>query len=137
MALKNSTAYNSSQEQFHDSLSGPIEGGGSRPAYLVEHLATFTVTRETGIVHPADGMRRLLQLEKTNGTLALFTFGENKIKSYSNSYSISGIWSQKMQLCLDGPWVLIMDYESGVNILKYKQIICKLNKTWFFFIFSQ
>lgn len=67
MALKNSTAYNSSQEQFHDSLTGPTEGGGSRPAYLVEHLATFTVTRETGIVYPADGMRRLLQLEKTNG----------------------------------------------------------------------
>ncbi|XP_077288337.1 epidermal growth factor receptor kinase substrate 8-like isoform X2 [Arctopsyche grandis] len=90
MALKNSTAYNSSQEQFHDSLTGPTEGRGSRPAYLVEHLATFTVTRETGIVYPADGMRRLLQLEKTNG-----------------------IWSQKMQLCLDGSWVLIMDYESG------------------------
>lgn len=37
-------------------------------AYVLEHLATFTVTRETGIVYPADGMRRLLQLEKTNGT---------------------------------------------------------------------
>ncbi|KAJ2946373.1 hypothetical protein O0L34_g12411 [Tuta absoluta] len=65
-------------------------GGGDRQTYVLEHLATFTVTRETGIVYPADGMRRLLQLEKTNG-----------------------IWSQKMQLCLDGQWVLVMDYETG------------------------
>lgn len=41
--------------------------GLRRSAYVLEHLATFTVTRETGIVYPADGMRRLLQLEKTNG----------------------------------------------------------------------
>lgn len=65
----------------------------NKPTYLMEHLATFTVTSETGIVYPADGMRRLLQLEKTNG-----------------------IWSQKMQLCLDHPWVLIMDYETGVSL---------------------
>lgn len=63
---------------------------GEKPTYLMEHLATFTVTKETGIMYPADGMRRLLQLEKTNG-----------------------IWSQKMQLCLDRSWVLIMDYETG------------------------
>ncbi|KAH9644958.1 hypothetical protein HF086_003288, partial [Spodoptera exigua] len=63
---------------------------GERSVYVLEHLATFTVTRETGIVYPADGMRRLLQLEKTNG-----------------------IWSQKMQLCLEGSWVLVMDYETG------------------------
>ncbi|CAH2234453.1 jg27376, partial [Pararge aegeria aegeria] len=50
----------------------------------------FTVTRETGIAYPADGMRRLLQLEKTNG-----------------------IWSQKMQLSLEDQWVLVMDYETG------------------------
>lgn len=65
-------------------------GAGDRSCYVLEHLATFTVTRETGIVYPADGMRRLLQLEKTNG-----------------------IWSQKMQLCLEGQWVLVMDYETG------------------------
>lgn len=41
--------------------------GGERSVHVLEHLATFTVTRETGIVYPADGMRRLLQLEKTNG----------------------------------------------------------------------
>ncbi|XP_050356899.1 epidermal growth factor receptor kinase substrate 8-like isoform X2 [Nymphalis io] len=64
--------------------------GLRRSAYVLEHLATFTVTRETGIVYPADGMRRLLQLEKSNG-----------------------IWSQKMQLCLEDQWVLVMDYETG------------------------
>ncbi|XP_046683575.1 epidermal growth factor receptor kinase substrate 8-like isoform X4 [Homalodisca vitripennis] len=64
--------------------------GEDSPTYLMEHLATFTVTKETGIVYPADGMRRLLQLEKSNG-----------------------IWSQKMQLRLDRNWVLIMDYETG------------------------
>ena len=61
-------------------------------AYLLEHLATFTVNKESGIMYPADGMRKLLQLEKTQG-----------------------IWSQKMQLCLDRQWVLIMDYETGVR----------------------
>ncbi|XP_017075876.1 epidermal growth factor receptor kinase substrate 8-like protein 2 [Drosophila eugracilis] len=65
-----------------------------KPTYLLEHLATFTVNKESGIVYPADGMRRLLQLEKT-----------------------TGIWSQKMQLCLDYQWVLIMDYETG-NIIE-------------------
>jgi hypothetical protein len=63
-----------------------------KPIYLLEHLATFTVNKESGIMYPADGMRKLLQLEKT-----------------------TGIWSQKMQLCLDRQWVLIMDYETGVN----------------------
>lgn len=79
-----------------DELAGlrgaPGDSGSQaeRSVYVLEHLATFTVTRETGIVYPADGMRRLLQLEKTNG-----------------------IWSQKMQLCLEGSWVLVMDYETG------------------------
>ncbi|CAK1546797.1 unnamed protein product [Leptosia nina] len=67
-----------------------LAGLRGRAVYVLEHLATFTVTRETGIVYPADGMRRLLQLEKTNG-----------------------IWSQKMQLCLEDQWVLVMDYETG------------------------
>lgn len=90
----------------HDSKSGGEDGGESvgrnddsdvilqdKPIYLLEHLATFTVNKDSGIVYPADGMRRLLQLEKT-----------------------TGIWSQKMQLCLDYRWVLIMDYETGVSI---------------------
>jgi len=59
---------------------------------VIEHLATFTVSKSTGIVYPADGMRRLLHLEKSNG-----------------------IWSQKMQLRLDQSWVLIMDFETGVS----------------------
>ncbi|CAH1153237.1 unnamed protein product [Phaedon cochleariae] len=62
---------------------------GGKPAHIIEHLATFTVAKETGIIYPADGMRRLLQLEKSNG-----------------------IWSQKMQLCLENSWVLILDYET-------------------------
>ncbi|XP_044256548.1 epidermal growth factor receptor kinase substrate 8-like protein 2 isoform X2 [Tribolium madens] len=73
-----------------DEMERYRDEGGDKPTYLMEHLATFTVTKETGIMYPADGMRRLLQLEKTNG-----------------------IWSQKMQLCLDRSWVLIMDYETG------------------------
>lgn len=57
----------------------------------MEHLATFSVAKETGIVYPVDGMRRLLQLEKSNG-----------------------IWSQKMHFRMDQNWVMIMDYETGV-----------------------
>lgn len=70
--------------------------GDEMPTYLMEHLATFTVAKETGIVYPADGMRRLLQLEKSNG-----------------------IWSQKMQLRLDRSWVLIMDYETGAVMERF------------------
>lgn len=73
------------EERLDDTIDKPI--------YLLEHLATFTVNKESGILYPADGMRRLLQLEKT-----------------------TGIWSQKMQLCLDRQWILIMDYETGVII---------------------
>lgn len=84
-------------EDERDSRSGGDERPGSdlgeKPTYMLEHLATFTVNKESGIVYPADGMRRLLLLEKT-----------------------TGIWSQKMQLCLDRQWVLIMDYESGVSV---------------------
>lgn len=69
----------------------------------MEHLATFTVSKETSIVYPADGMRRLLQLEKSNG-----------------------IWSQKMQLRLDRSWVLIMDYETGVSF-SYSEMSILLN----------
>ncbi len=41
--------------------------GGQSPTYLLEHLATFTVSPENDLVYPADGMRRLLAMEKTNG----------------------------------------------------------------------
>ena len=37
------------------------------PTYLLEHLATFTVSHENDLVYPADGMRRLLAMEKTSG----------------------------------------------------------------------
>lgn len=84
MAYRNGTAYSFNERQS-DNIDQPT-------IYLLEHLATFTVSKESGIVFPADGMRRLLQLEKT-----------------------TGIWSQKMQLCLDKQWVVIMDYSSGVS----------------------
>lgn len=62
--------------------------GLRRSAYVLEHLATFTVTRETGIVYPADGMRRLLQLEKSNGNIAYF------------NTAIFFNWSQSLALLL-------------------------------------
>ncbi|XP_075151468.1 arouser [Haematobia irritans] len=65
-------------------------------SHVMEHLATFTVNRDAGIVHPMDGMRRLLQMEKN-----------------------TGIWSQKMRLCLDNGHVLITDYETGDLIEKF------------------
>lgn len=70
--------------------------GLRRSAYVLEHLATFTVTRETGIVYPADGMRRLLQLEKSNGnilTLILKYFSIGLIVwhfHYLHSYHLLG-----------------------------------------------
>ncbi|XP_059489417.1 epidermal growth factor receptor kinase substrate 8-like protein 2 isoform X3 [Neocloeon triangulifer] len=82
----------SSDQQSHG--SGNEESVS--PGYVMEHLATFTVSKETGIVYPADGMRRLLQLEKSNG-----------------------IWSQKMQMRLERSWVMIMDYESGAVMEKF------------------
>lgn len=62
------------------------------PSHIMEHLATFTVNEDAGIVTPIDGMRRLLQMEKN-----------------------TGIWSQKMKLCLDKNSVLITDFETGVS----------------------
>lgn len=81
----------SMDDHHHHQLDGDLN---DKPIYLLEHLATFTVNKESGIMYPADGMRKLLQLEKT-----------------------TGIWSQKMQLCLDRTWVLIMDFETGVSKL--------------------
>lgn len=92
MAYHHSTNGYSPEERDYDRGGGGGGGenyDGDKPTYLMEHLATFSVTKEAGIGQPVDGMRRLLQLEKTNG-----------------------IWSQRMQLCLDRNLVLIMDYES-------------------------
>lgn len=58
--------------------------------FLLEHLATFSVGPQFGLLSPKDGLRRLLQMEKSNG-----------------------IWTQKMQLRLEKKWVVIIDYENG------------------------
>lgn len=70
--------------------------GGSEPprsgnVYEVEHLATFQLSEE--LATPADGMRRLLHMEK-NGF---------------------GIWSQKMRVRLDSQFIVIVDFENGVK----------------------
>ncbi|XP_075219159.1 epidermal growth factor receptor kinase substrate 8-like isoform X2 [Lycorma delicatula] len=89
--------YHSMHSNGYSSTDGQQSASGDEsPTYVMEHLATFTVSKETGIVYPADGMRRLLQLEKSNG-----------------------IWSQKMQLRLDRSWVLIMDYETGAVMERF------------------
>ncbi|XP_022235088.1 epidermal growth factor receptor kinase substrate 8-like, partial [Limulus polyphemus] len=66
------------------------------PLYLLEHLATFSVGRELGLESPKDGLRRLLQMEKSNG-----------------------IWTQKMYLKLDQRWIIIMDYENRDVVEKF------------------
>lgn len=66
------------------------------PSFEVEHLATFTVSQQNEVVYPADGMRRLLQMEKT-----------------------SGIWTQKMVLRLDRDWVTILDFENGEIVERF------------------
>lgn len=91
MAYHRPVEGNYSEDEFESRNGSDL---GNKPTYLLEHLATFTVNKDSGIVYPADGMRRLLQLEKT-----------------------TGIWSQKMQLCLDRQWILIVDYETGVRIV--------------------
>ncbi|XP_035220990.1 epidermal growth factor receptor kinase substrate 8-like isoform X1 [Stegodyphus dumicola] len=77
-----------------DQMSDVVDD--SSPRYLLEHLATFSVGSEFGLVSPKDGLRRLLQMEKTNG-----------------------IWTQKMQMKLDKNWVLILDYEDGDVVEKF------------------
>ena len=59
---------------------------------MLEHLATFTVSPENDLVYPADGMRRLLAMEKTNG-----------------------IWTQKMLMKIDRKVVNIIDQASRCN----------------------
>jgi hypothetical protein len=60
---------------------------------VLEHLATFTVSPENDLVYPADGMRRLLAMEKTNG-----------------------IWTQKMLMKVERNMINIMDHENKVQI---------------------
>lgn len=61
--------------------------------YDVEHLATFELSEELAL--PADGMRRLLHMEK-NGF---------------------GIWSQKMRIRLENRYIVILDFENGVSFI--------------------
>jgi len=67
---------------------------------VVEHLATFAVSQQNEVVYPADGMRRLLQMEKA-----------------------SGIWTQKMLLRLDAGWVTIVDFENGEIVERFPMIL--------------
>ncbi|XP_022915540.2 epidermal growth factor receptor kinase substrate 8-like isoform X1 [Onthophagus taurus] len=83
-------AYHSNGYSRDDDIDRDDRNVDDKLVYLVEHLATFTVAKDNGITNSKDGMRRLLQLEKSNG-----------------------IWSQKMQLRLDRSSILIMDYETG------------------------
>ncbi|XP_072766407.1 epidermal growth factor receptor kinase substrate 8-like isoform X2 [Anoplolepis gracilipes] len=91
-----SPAYNKDGGSSGPSSTSGGRASGSESTYMMEHLATFTVTKDTGIMFPTDGMRRLLQLEKSNG-----------------------IWSQKMQLRLERNWVLIMDNETGAVMERF------------------
>ena len=64
------------------------------PTFVLEHLATFRVSKESELVYPADGMKRLLHMEKT-----------------------TGIWTQKMMLKLEKKAVFILSHENGVSHL--------------------
>ena len=63
---------------------------------MLEHLATFTVSPDNDMLYPADGMRRLLAMEKTNG-----------------------IWTQKMLMKLDRGMVNIMDNENKETVERF------------------
>ena len=60
------------------------------PTYLLEHLATFTVSPENDLVYPADGMRRLLAMEKTSGiwTQKVRDSAISKIQSFGPGHSL-------------------------------------------------
>ena len=77
-------------------------GGGGGPSYVVEHLATFAVSQQNEVVYPADGMRRLLQMEKA-----------------------SGIWTQKMMLKMDHQWVTIVDFENGEIVEQFPLVLIR------------
>lgn len=55
------------------------------PTYLLEHLATFTVSPENDLVYPADGMRRLLAMEKTSGIWTQKVFCFVFARNFSNT----------------------------------------------------
>ncbi|XP_042203254.1 epidermal growth factor receptor kinase substrate 8-like isoform X2 [Homarus americanus] len=80
----------------YSSDNGSVVSTEDGPTYVLEHLATFRVSPESDLVYPADGMRRLLHMEKT-----------------------SGIWTQKMLLRLDKKWVYIQSHENGDVVEKF------------------
>ncbi|XP_046459343.1 epidermal growth factor receptor kinase substrate 8-like isoform X1 [Daphnia pulex] len=93
------------ENRLPGTTNGYTPGGGSGgsqtdiedgPSFVVEHLATFTVSQQNEVMYPADGMRRLLHMEKT-----------------------SGIWTQKMILRLDREWVTIQDFENGEVVERF------------------
>ncbi|CAG0917996.1 unnamed protein product, partial [Notodromas monacha] len=75
---------------YNSSDNGSVGSHDEGPLFLLEHLATFAVSPETGVLYPPDGMRRLLQMEKT-----------------------SGIWTQKMQMRIERKSIVILDHENG------------------------
>jgi len=81
---------------YSDHTSMTSNEGGHYQTYVLEHLATFTVSPDNDMLYPADGMRRLLAMEKTNG-----------------------IWTQKMLMKLDRGMVNIMDNENKETVERF------------------
>ena len=74
------------------------------PTYLLEHLATFTVSPENDLVYPADGMRRLLAMEKTSGiwTQKVFAFVLSGIVLIPNCADVDETGQKNGEY--NGPW---------------------------------
>uniref|UniRef100_A0A1I7TD41 PID domain-containing protein n=1 Tax=Caenorhabditis tropicalis TaxID=1561998 RepID=A0A1I7TD41_9PELO len=64
------------RSDYRNPLSGYGNGGrgdaldDATPSYYVEHLATFAVGRQFGLTFPADGIRKLKQMEKNSAIWA-------------------------------------------------------------------
>eukprot|EP00096_Caligus_rogercresseyi_P009621 TRINITY_DN3292_c0_g1_i1.p1 TRINITY_DN3292_c0_g1~~TRINITY_DN3292_c0_g1_i1.p1 ORF type:complete len:550 (-),score=166.19 TRINITY_DN3292_c0_g1_i1:1137-2786(-) len=81
---------NSDRNSMASNEPGYPMSTSSSPTYLLEHLATFSVDEDNDLLYPADGMRRLLAMEKNNG-----------------------IWTQKMLMRLERRMIHILDHENG------------------------
>ena len=96
-------------------MDGSVSGGGSGGSpmgnvYTVEHLATFGLSED--LAFPADGMRRLLHMERAG----------------------FGIWSQKMRIRLEYRYIVILDYENGVSSAPLLSHSIFLHMPYFVFI---
>ncbi|CAG7731428.1 unnamed protein product [Allacma fusca] len=97
----NESSYMSDEHGVFDSdVDGSFSGGHggastSGNVYTVEHLATFGLSED--LAFPADGMRRLLHMEKAG----------------------FGIWSQKMRIRLEYRSIVILDYENGNEMERF------------------